>query len=129
MPETKTRRPGGLQDTKPKTRDGLELVEIDGEALVWDGEGYGLHYLNGLGTLVYQLCDGKGTVKETAADISETFGVPLKEVQQDVQRLVREFRDLGIIERKASRRGNGTRQPEPKREREELIYHDVRPST
>ena len=62
---------------KPKVRDDLTVVELDGEAVIYDEETAELHHLNPTATIVFGLCDGTATMAEIAADISEAFGVPI----------------------------------------------------
>ena len=82
---------------KPKTRDDLVFIDVDDEALVFDSDVVGIHHLNPMAKLVYQLCDGKATVKETASVIAEAFGAPLADVERDVRATVREFRDWSLL--------------------------------
>ena len=44
---------------KPKVRDGLTVVELDGEAVIYDEETTELHHLNPTATIVFGLCDGR----------------------------------------------------------------------
>jgi PqqD family protein of HPr-rel-A system len=83
---------------KPKVRDGLTVVELDGEAVIYDEETTELHLLNPTATIVFGLCDGTGTMREMAVDISEAFGVPVGEVEAQVRTLIRQFRKVELLE-------------------------------
>ena len=83
---------------KPKVRDDLTVVELDGEAVIYDEETTELHHLNPTATIVFGLCDGSATMAEMAADISEVFGVPLHEVEPQVRALIRRFRKVQLLE-------------------------------
>ena len=63
---------------KPKVRDGLTVVELDGEAVIYDEETTELHHLNPTATIVFGLCDGSATMAEMAADLSAAFDVPVR---------------------------------------------------
>ena len=63
---------------KPKVRDGLTVVELDGEAVIYDEETTELHHLNPTATIVFGLCDGSATMAEMAADLSAAFEVPVQ---------------------------------------------------
>ena len=89
---------------KPKVRDGLEVVELDGEAVVYDEDSGNLHHLNQTATLVFSLCDGTATVPELAADLSQAFGMPADQIEQQVRSLLRKFRRMELLER-----SNGTK--------------------
>ena len=66
--------------TKPKVRDDLTVVELDGEAVIYDERTADLHHLNPTATIVFGLCDGTATMPRIAEEISEAFGVPADEV-------------------------------------------------
>jgi PqqD family protein of HPr-rel-A system len=83
---------------KPKTKEGLAVVELDGEAVIYD-EGTGnLHHLNPTATIVFSLCDGSATVKELAAEISAAFGVEASQVESEIRALLKEFRREELLE-------------------------------
>ena len=83
---------------RPRSRLGLAVVEIDGEAVIYD-EGRGeLHHLNPTATLIFRLCDGEATVKEFSAEIARASGASAPEVERDVRRLIRELRQAGLLE-------------------------------
>jgi PqqD family protein of HPr-rel-A system len=84
---------------KPRTRDDLEVVELDGEAVVYDEESGNLHHLNQTATLVFSLCDGTATIPELAADLSQAFGVPAGDIEQQVRSLLRKFRRMELLVR------------------------------
>jgi PqqD family protein of HPr-rel-A system len=83
---------------KPKVREGLTIVELDGEAVVYDEETTELHHLNRTATIVFDLCDGTTTMAEMAADLSAVFGVPVHEVEPQVRALIRRFRKVDLLE-------------------------------
>jgi PqqD family protein of HPr-rel-A system len=78
-------------------RDDLTVVELDGEAVIYDDGSGDLHHLNASATLVAGLCDGTATVRELSADISSAFGVPYDEVERQVRALLRSLRRAGLL--------------------------------
>lgn len=82
---------------KPQVRDDLTVVELDGEAVIFDEQTADLHHLNPTATIVFGLCDGTATMAEIATDISEAFGVPGAEVEAQVRGLVRRFRKANLL--------------------------------
>ena len=82
---------------KPRMRDDLTVVELDGEAVMYDDRSGELHHLNATATLVAELCDGTATIKELSADISGAFGVPHVEVERQVRTLLRSLRRTGLL--------------------------------
>ena len=87
-----------MSTIRPRVRAGLAVVEVDGEAVIYDEESGGLHHLNPTATLILQLCDGEATVKELSADLAGAYRAPADEVEQSVRRLLRELRRAGLLE-------------------------------
>jgi hypothetical protein len=83
---------------KPKVRADLAVVEIDGEAVIYDEPSRDVLYLNPTATIVFGLCDGTGTVKEMAADIADAFSVPTDQVERQVRSLLREFKKSRLLD-------------------------------
>ena len=83
---------------RPRARAGLTVVELDGEAVVYDEETMDLHHLNPTATIVFGLCDGTGTIGQMADDIAGAFGVPSEEVEPQIRALLRQFRKAGLLE-------------------------------
>ncbi len=87
-----------MAPVKPKVRGDLTVVELDGEAVIYDEESGDLHHLNPTATIVFGLCDGAATMREMAGDISGAFGVPLDQVEPQVRALVRQLRSAKLLE-------------------------------
>jgi hypothetical protein len=83
-------------------REGLTVVELDGEAVVYDEETMDLHHLNPTATIVFRLCDGTETISQIAGDISAAFAVPLEEVEPQIRGLLRRFRKAKLLEPSSS---------------------------
>jgi len=82
---------------KPRTRPDLTVVEIDGEAVVYDEVEDRLHYLNPTATLVFELFDGSATIAELSREIAEASGLPDSQVERDVRTLNQRFRKSGLL--------------------------------
>lgn len=91
---------------KPKAREGLSVVELDGEAIIFDTESGGLHHLNPTATLVFTLCDGMSTMREISDELSEAFGLPNEEIEPQVRGVVRRFRKADLLVPSARSRGD-----------------------
>jgi coenzyme PQQ synthesis protein D (PqqD) len=98
---------------KPKVRSDLTVVELEGEAVIYDDLTSQIHYLNRTATIVFNLCDGTSTVQEFAGDIADAFSLPPQEVERQVRSLIRSFREAGFLDEPAARGGtassNGSR--------------------
>ena len=84
--------------TKPRVREDLTVVELDGEAVVYDERTGDLHHLNPTATLVFGLLDGSATGRELAADLADAYGQPFEEVLEQVHVLLRGFRKAKLLE-------------------------------
>lgn len=89
---------------KPKVRDDLAVVELDGEAVIYDEETADLHHLNPTATIVFGLCDGTATMRQLAVELSDAFGVPVEEVEPQVRALIRQFRRAKLLAPNGSER-------------------------
>jgi predicted transcriptional regulator YheO len=83
---------------KPKVREDLVVVDIDGEAVVYDPAEVLLHHLNPTATVVFKLCDGSGTVRELSEDIAEVLGMSMDRVSRQVRRVVTQFKQEGLLD-------------------------------
>jgi hypothetical protein len=97
-----------MPQVKPRARDDLTVVELDGEAVIYDEESHDLHHLNPTATIVFGLCDGTSTMKEMSVDIAEAFEVPVGEVEPEVRALIRRFRTSGLLRSGRSATAVGT---------------------
>jgi PqqD family protein of HPr-rel-A system len=82
---------------RPRVRDDLTVVVLDGEAVVYDDVSGELHHLNASATVVFELLDGTSTIRELADDVADAFGQPPREVEIQIRKLVRQFRQLGLL--------------------------------
>lgn len=83
---------------RPRVRAELTVVELDGEAVVYDAESMDVHRLNPTATLILGLLDGSATLEELAIDIAEVFERPPDEVRAQLDQLVTELDESRILE-------------------------------
>ncbi len=85
--------------TRPKARTtGVTVVELDGEAVIYDRRPGVLHHLNASATLVYRACDGSSTISEVAADIAEAVGEPVDRIEPDIRAAIRRLRRADLLQ-------------------------------
>jgi PqqD family protein of HPr-rel-A system len=82
---------------RPQVRDDLMVVELDGEAVVYDEVTGDLHKLNPSATLVFDLCDGTSTVREMASDIAAAASLPPEQIEPEIRALIRFFKQAGLL--------------------------------
>jgi PqqD family protein of HPr-rel-A system len=83
---------------RPRARQELSVIELDGEAVVYDRETGNLHHLNPTATVVFSLCDGTSTARQLCVDLAEVYGMPAQELEPQVRRLLRQLKASGLIE-------------------------------
>lgn len=84
--------------SKPKVRQDLSLVLLDEEGVVFDPITNLLHYLNPTAALVFRLCDGTATAKETVQELALVYDVEPQELDAEVRKLVSQYQKLGLVE-------------------------------
>lgn len=82
---------------KPKTRQDLAVVELDGEAVIYDESTGDLHHLNPTATIIFNLFDGTSTVQELSSLIEQEFQVPAPDVEKQIRALIKDFRKAGLL--------------------------------
>lgn len=87
-----------MPNARPKAREDLTVVELDGEAVIFDENQGSLHHLNPTASIVFSLCDGTCSVPELARDIAEAFGAPLEDVEPHALSVVADFEAAGLLE-------------------------------
>ena len=75
-------------DERPRVRDDLTVVELDGEAVIHDEVNGDLHRLNTTATLVFSLLDGSATLEELATEIATAYEMPVDQIHRQVRQLV-----------------------------------------
>jgi len=87
-----------VSDRHPKTREALTVVELDGEAVVFDPDTLDVHRLNPTATLVFRFLDGSGTVDELADDVAAAFDAPVDDVRAQLTELVQQLDETDLLE-------------------------------
>ena len=92
-------QPGDLTaDFVPKRRESVASIEIENEGIVFNEDRESWHHLNPMARVIWDCCDGTGTVEEIARDISEIFEEDLETVRETVLDMLRRFGQQGILE-------------------------------
>jgi PqqD family protein of HPr-rel-A system len=74
-------------DERPRIRDDLTVVELDGEAVIYDEVNGDFHRLNPTATLVFSLLDGSVTLEELARDLAKAYAMKDEDVIAQVREL------------------------------------------
>jgi PqqD family protein of HPr-rel-A system len=84
-------------DERPQVRADLTVVELDGEAVIYDEVSGDIHRLNPTATMVFKFLDGSGTLDDLAKDIADAYGVPVAEVATQVRGLADQFAQSHLL--------------------------------
>ena len=82
---------------RPVARDDLTVIELDGEAVVYDERTGNLHHLNQTATLIFSLCDGTGTARELSVDIARASNLRVEQIEPQVRSLLRTLKKEGLV--------------------------------
>ena len=86
-----------MAPSRPLAHPDLDIVEIDGESVVFARQQDHLYFLNHPATIVLGLCDGTSTRREMAEAIAEVYEMPVDTVESDVRGVLRELRALELL--------------------------------
>lgn len=80
-------------------RSPVAAVELDGEAVLLDGDTGAVHTLNPTATLVWQCCDGAASLGEIIDDLADVFrDAERAAIAADVLELTREMGRQGLMD-------------------------------
>lgn len=84
---------------RPARRPDVWLRQAEGENVVFDPKTGAVHILNATALAIWELCDGDTRVGEMVEAICGLSGLPRDVVQEDVERILKEFEQAGIVVR------------------------------
>jgi len=85
-------------DSYPQRSDELVWRVIDGEVVILTTDGHGIHTLNKVGRVIWELSDGTRNIKEIVSLICERFDVSFEVAKADVLDFVKQLEDKKILQ-------------------------------
>lgn len=82
----------------PRPAPELVAVDVDGELLLLDPRTDGLHQLDRLGSIIWQVLDGEATVDELVGDLADAFEAEPGQVRLDLGELLADLRRAGALD-------------------------------
>lgn len=82
---------------RPKVRDDLTSVVLDGEIVIYDEATASVHQLDPIATLLWPLMDGDSTLADLVGDVSEAFSAPPSKVRDDLVELLEHLRARRLL--------------------------------
>lgn len=91
---------------RPKARVDLALHEVGREGLLYDREGELVHILNVTALEIWRHCDGEKDLEIIEAAVRARFsGVNGQDVRGDIERLIIQFGERGLLVGESSTKG------------------------
>jgi hypothetical protein len=90
-------RPLSLSARPRRRADAVEVVQ-DGQAVIYEPDGLGVHGLNAIATLLWHCLDGSVTLEELAADLADVFDDDLRTARQRVLHHVSDLDARGLLQ-------------------------------
>lgn len=86
--------------SSPLPRPGSDVVdvELDGERVLYRAVSDRLARLDRVGSIVWSVLDGQGTVADLAVDVADAFGVELPTATADLIALLDDLEAQGFLE-------------------------------
>lgn len=81
-----------------RRRGDVAVVDLDGQAVLYDPDAAAAHHLDAIGALVWDLLDGAAPLSGQAAALADAFGADPAVVESDIVRLTRDLGALGLLE-------------------------------
>ncbi len=81
----------------PKAIEPLEIRAVGDESLVHDPTNGKVHVLNMTAAKILQLCNGSRSADDIVKSISEEMGADPAIVSQDVDSMIAQFKDIGLV--------------------------------
>ncbi len=86
-----------LTKRRPARRSDIWLHQTPSENALFDPSTGALHLLNDTALAIWELCDGETTPAEMIAAICEFCGMHRDIVTEDVERVLSDFYELGLV--------------------------------
>lgn len=83
---------------RPWTRADLEIVDVEGELVIWDPVAGRIHRLDQMAALVWPVLDGANSIDDIADDLADVFGRPRMETFAAIRTLIVDLEAAGLLE-------------------------------
>jgi hypothetical protein len=75
----------------------VTLERAGREAILYDRQGRRAHVVNESAARLFELCDGTATLETVTEEFAAAYGLPVADVEGDVQAIVGTFRRLNVL--------------------------------
>ena len=84
-------------EQRPRQSETMTGKDLGEEYLFYDASGDSVHVLNGTAREIYLLCDGTRCVTDLVQLMVDRYDVEGSEVRKDVETVLNELTDLGLL--------------------------------
>jgi hypothetical protein len=98
MNERNTVRVSRMKGSSLRQRNDVSVREVDKETIVLDRAGEQIHQLNKTASFIWNRLDGQTRQQKISTQYAKEFGVDLRTAREDTARMIREFRELHLLE-------------------------------
>jgi PqqD family protein of HPr-rel-A system len=86
--------------TEYRPRKAADVLELDmGDGIIlYNHDSNLVHHLNPSAAILWQLCDGDGSVEQLALEVAEEYGLDHPQVEREIVELIAELDALGLVE-------------------------------
>jgi hypothetical protein len=81
-----------------RKRGDVTMRTVDGECVLLDRDAGLVHHFNLTASFIWDRCDGRSSVEDIAAGLTERFDVDPVLARTDVTTVVRQLRDLNLLD-------------------------------
>ena len=83
---------------RPKKREDLLVRDVEEELLIYDPRSGDTSLLNGTAAAIFDMCDGYTPVSVMTEEVLAVLPADPETVRDDVQRIIRDLAEKGLIE-------------------------------
>jgi len=81
----------------PVRAENIITQDVDGEALILNNHGAEIHQLNDVASVIWNYCDSKHSIADIIHIILNNYAVSEKQASDDVNAVISELQDKGLI--------------------------------
>ena len=87
---------------KWKVREDVQRKRVTNEELLFDPATEQFHFLNETAAFIYGACTGSNSIEDISAALSAEYSVEASQALVDVERVIHELAELGVLENVSS---------------------------
>ena len=90
---------------RPRQANHLMEYQVEDELTLYDHRANVVHILNSTAAAVWELADGTQEAGNIAAQLAELYGLEADVAEEDVQEILEQFREAGLLQNRGGLSG------------------------